>query len=67
MVESDRRGKHKQANKILEATKDIIRSHISKYPEYESHYSKKRTSKNTCFFLIKKIYYLYTIKKIPTR
>lgn len=47
MVESDCRGKHTQANKILEATKGIKRSHISKYPEYESHNSKKRTSKNT--------------------
>lgn len=46
MVEPDLQGKHTPAKQIPEAAKDIIRSHISKYPAYDSHYSRERTSKN---------------------
>ncbi|XP_046685006.1 uncharacterized protein LOC124370749 [Homalodisca vitripennis] len=45
MVEPDHRGKHVPGNKIPETAKDIIRNHISKYPAYESHYSRERTNK----------------------
>lgn len=34
-----------QQTKIPETAKDIIRKHISKYPAYDSHYSRERTRK----------------------
>lgn len=45
LVTPDKRGKHIPANKISEEVRNSVRNHISKFPTYESHYSRERTKK----------------------
>ena len=45
MLVSDLRVKHKAVNKTPEVIQQQIHEHISKYPAYQSHYSRERTEK----------------------
>ncbi|KAJ8969696.1 hypothetical protein NQ314_001637 [Rhamnusium bicolor] len=45
LVTPNKRGKHTPSNKISEAVRNGVRSHISKFPTYESHYSRKKNQK----------------------
>lgn len=45
IVTPDKRGRHQPANKISEEVRQNVRNHISKFPTYESHYSRERTKK----------------------
>lgn len=45
IVTPDKRGRHQPVNKISENVRRNIRNHISKFPTYESHYSRERTKK----------------------
>lgn len=45
IVTPDKRGRHQPANKISEEVRQHVRNHISKFPTYESHYSRERTKK----------------------
>lgn len=45
IVTPDKRGRHQLVNKISEEVRQNIRNHISKFPTYESHYSRERTKK----------------------
>ncbi|XP_046684652.1 uncharacterized protein LOC124370411 [Homalodisca vitripennis] len=61
MVEPDQRGKHVPGTKIKNEIIDGIKSHISKYPAYQSHYSRERTSRKYLgnHLNINKMYGLY--------
>lgn len=45
IVTPDKRGRHQPVNKISEDVPQNVRNHISKFPTYESHYSRERTKK----------------------
>ncbi|XP_030752349.1 uncharacterized protein LOC115889030 [Sitophilus oryzae] len=45
IVTPDKRGRHPSINKIPEEVRQNVRNHISKFPTYESHYSRERTKK----------------------
>lgn len=61
IVTPDKRGRHEPINKISEDIRNSVRQHISKFPTYESHYSRERTRK--CYqgnhLNISKMYRLY--------
>jgi len=40
----DNRGHHKPHNNIAQE-KEVMTSHIEKYPKYQSHYSRRHTNK----------------------
>lgn len=45
LVTPDKRGRHEPINKISEEVRNSVRRHISKFPTYESHYSREKTKK----------------------
>nr|CAH7753409.1 unnamed protein product [Callosobruchus chinensis] len=45
IVTPDKRGKHQPVNKISEEVRQDVRNHISKFPTYDSHYSREKTKK----------------------
>jgi len=45
IITPDKRGKHPPSNKISEEVRNSVRDHISKFPAYESHYSREKTKK----------------------
>nr|CAH7724970.1 unnamed protein product [Callosobruchus chinensis] len=45
IITPDKRGKHPPSNKISEEVRNSVRNHISKFPAYESHYSREKTQK----------------------
>lgn len=45
LVEGDLRGHHTPPNKRPPETLEVIKSHIRKYPTYESHYSRERSQR----------------------
>lgn len=45
IVTPDKRGRHEPINKISEEVRNGVRSHISKFPVCESHYSREKTKK----------------------
>jgi len=45
IVTPDKRGRHQPVNKISEEVRKNVRNHISKFPTYESHYSRESTKK----------------------
>jgi hypothetical protein len=62
LVQTDLRGKHTPSNKTPTATIDSVKSHISSFPCYESHYSREKTKKKYLGpeLTIAKMYTLYT-------
>lgn len=61
IVTPDKRGKHEPVNKISEEVRNCVRNHISKFPTYESHYSRERSKKRYLgnILNISKMYSLY--------
>lgn len=61
IVTPDKRGKHEPANKIFEEVRNSVRSHISKFPAYESHYSREKTNRKYLgsHLNISRMYHLY--------
>lgn len=60
----DMRGRHIPKNKLSEAIRDSIRSHIRLVPVYDSHYSRNRTRRSYMGsdLNIEKMYSLYKLK-----
>lgn len=61
IVTPDKRGKHEPVKKISEEVRNCVRNHISKFPTYESHYSRERSKKRYLgnILNISKMYSLY--------
>nr|CAI5836087.1 unnamed protein product [Callosobruchus analis] len=61
IIKGDLRKDHIPQNKIPEEIKQGIRDHINKFPYYESHYSREKTSRKylECDLSVSKMYQLY--------
>nr|CAI5846436.1 unnamed protein product [Callosobruchus analis] len=61
IVTPDKRGKHEPVNKIPEEVRNSVRTHIAKFPTYESHYCREKTKKRYLgnHLNISKMYSLY--------
>lgn len=61
MIKVDLRGKHTPGTKLADSIIDGVKSHIAKYPAYQSHYSRERTCKKYLgnHLNISKMYDLY--------
>ncbi|CAH1110615.1 unnamed protein product [Psylliodes chrysocephalus] len=64
---SDGRGKHEHKNKITISIMQHVYDHINRFPAYESHYSRKHTSKkySVADLTKSKMYTLYT-QEVPS-
>nr|CAI5856158.1 unnamed protein product [Callosobruchus analis] len=60
-IKGDLRKGHIPQNKIPEEIRQEIRDHINKFPYYESHYSREKTSRKylECDLSVSKMYQLY--------
>ena len=45
IIETDKRGHHPPPNKVKQNIRESVIEHISKFPTYESHYSRERTQR----------------------
>nr|CAH7726499.1 unnamed protein product [Callosobruchus chinensis] len=61
IIEGDLRKGHIPHNKIPEEIRQGIRDHMNKFPYYESHYSREKTSRKylECDLSVSKMYQLY--------